>query len=82
MNTQKNKLKNTATGRRCAKCWVVEVDDYHAFEDYKHAYAMAGIDTNYKEMASQGFYFAVFWQGKKTKVVDDMIRELEIKLTW
>jgi hypothetical protein len=64
------------------KCWVVEVDDYHEFDVYKRAYAMAGLDTNYKEMNSQGFYFAVFWQGKKTKVVDDMIRELEIKLTW
>jgi hypothetical protein len=64
------------------KCWIVEADDYHAFKEYSYAYGMAGLNTDYKEVGCNGSYHAVFWLGKKTKEVDTMIRNLEIKLTW
>lgn len=64
------------------KCWVVEADDYHQFDEYKHAYSQAGINTSFKEVSGSGFYHAVFWIGKKTKEVDAAISKLERDLTW
>lgn len=64
------------------KCWAVEVDDYHQFQEYKYAYSKAGISTDFKEVGCSGPYHAIFWIGKKTKEVDEAISKLERDLTW
>lgn len=64
------------------KCWAVEVDDYHQFEEYSYAYTKAGISTTFKEVGCNGPYHAIFWVGKKTKEVAAAISKLERDLTW
>lgn len=78
----RNKINNSFfMGTPLYKYWVVEVDDYHSFEEYKYAYTKAGIKTDFKEVCGNGLYHAVFWIGKKTKQVNEAISKLERDLT-
>lgn len=56
--------------------WVIDASDYHLFQHYKYAYQKAGIPAKYNEVGCDGNYHAVFWVGKKTKEIQDVIKKL------
>lgn len=51
--------------------WVVEVQDYHDFDNFQDAYEQIGLKTKYIELNIPG-YFACFYIGKKpSKFIKD-----------
>jgi hypothetical protein len=59
--------------------WKIDASDYHLFQHYKYAYQKAGIPAKYNEVGCDGNYHAVFWVGKKTKEIQDVITKVKSK---